>query len=269
MALLQISSERYLQTSDASLTVPDESSSLQCTSSGRCRRSGPVRSHHKASFVLAQAGEVDVGAEAGELSLRARRGLRAIVIGRSLYLYLPGTATPRGRPWVRATVGAAQAKTAFTDLFPFHGDQRGQPSLGGTGPYAGLIDLFAGAPGGVKSVGQVVVQGQPTSEFEATVAPHASPELGNPQTSLIAERPGARETVQAYVSESGLPLRVVVTIVAGADQAVQTTEILGVNVPVDIKPPPPRRTISAARFRASTSSRRRVSATLAAPKSKQ
>ena len=55
--------------------------------------------------------------------------------------------------------------------------------------------------------------------------------------------------MQAYISESGQPLRVVATIVAGADQAAQTTDILGINVPVDIKSPPPRRTISAARFR--------------------
>ncbi|MHB8233348.1 MAG: hypothetical protein ACYDHT_01710, partial [Solirubrobacteraceae bacterium] len=230
-------------------TVPVESSSSQCTSSGKCHHSGPVRSHRKASFVSVQTGEVDVGAKAAQLSLRARGGLRAIVIGRVLYLYLPGTAAPRGRPWVRATVGAAQAEKAFAHLFPFHGDQGGRPSLGGVGPYAGLIDLLAGASGAVKSVGPVVVLGQATSEFEATVAPSASAELGDPQASLIAERPGARETVQAYLTESGLPLRVVVTIAAGADKAAQTTDILGVNVPVHVTAPPARRTIGAARFR--------------------
>ncbi len=247
MAQLQVSSERYMRVSSSSVEISDETSSSECTSSGHCSGSGPAKSRHKTSFQSTQSGEVDVAAVAAELLLRARGGPRALVADSSLYLYLPGIA-PRGRPWVRQKLSAARAKVAFTGLFPFHGDERGRPSLGGTGPYAGLIDLLAGASGAVKSLGQVVVQGQATSEFEATVAPSASAELGNPQVSLIAERPGARETVQAYINESGLPLRVVVTIAAGADKAAQTTDVLGVNVPVHVTPPPARRTIGAARF---------------------
>jgi hypothetical protein len=248
MRLLQISSERYQRVSNASLEISEEMSSSHCSPSGRCRHSGPVKRQRKTPFTSTQTGEIDIAAMASELSLRTRGTPRLLVADSSVYLYLPGIA-PRARPWVREKLSPARAKVLFAGLFPFHGDERGQPSLGGTGPYAGLIDLFAGALGGVRSVGQAVVSGQPTSEFEAAVAPSATAELGSPQVSLIVERPSARETVQAFISESGLPLRVVVTIAAGEDKAAQTTDILGVNVPVHIAPPPARRTIGAARFR--------------------
>ncbi len=250
MAQLQITSERYLRVSSASVTVTEESSSSHCSSPGPCHARGPRRqvTHRKASFVTAQTGELDVAAQAGELSLRARTGLRVLVAGSAFYLYLPGTATPAGRPWVRTHLSAARAKAAFTALFPFHGDERAGASLGGGGPYAGLIDLLASASGGVRAAGSTVVQGQATREFDASVAPSRTSEPGSPYASQIVQRPGATEAVQAFIAESGLPLRVIVTVAAATDRVSQTTEIVAVNTQVHVTAPPARRTISARDF---------------------
>ena len=278
MAQLHVESERYSREVSALLSVTEESSSSSCQSSSPCPPGRPFRrvTHRKAPFTLTQTGEVDVVAKAASLSLGegTKQAPLLVETGSSAYTYLPGTATPRGRPWVREVLAGAKAQALFSTLFPFHGREPGVASHGATGPYAGLIDLLASAVGGIRTVGGAVVNGQPTTEFVTSLVPSPAAD----RTPLIPLPPSAMATatekLQVFLAESGLPLRVIVTLAVGSGHVSAATDILAVNIPVHVKPPPIRRTISAARFR-KLSRERNVSSSsgsihaAAPPKSKQ
>jgi hypothetical protein len=254
MEQLQITSERYSRKVSALLSVTEEeSSSSSCQGSTPCQLNKPVRrvTHRKTRFTLTQTGEVDVAAKAANLSLGdgTKQAPLLVETGSFAYTYLPGTATPRGRPWVREVLDSAQAHALFSTLFPFHGREPGVASHGATGPYAGLIDLLASAHGGVSTVGGTVVNGQPTTEFVASVVPNPDADRTAPIPLPPSATATATEKLQVFLAGSGLPLRVIATLAAGGTHVSTTTDILAVNVPVHVKPPPIRRTISAARFR--------------------
>ena len=54
--------------------------------------------------------------------------------------------------------------------------------------------------------------------------------------------------LEVFITESGLPVRVVGSLTTSDLTSAQTTEILAVNVPVDIKRPPARKTIGQAQL---------------------
>jgi hypothetical protein len=163
----------------------------------------------------------------------------AIVVGSSTYEYTPkGAIRVCGRPWVKR-----QPVLSVEGLFPYHGSG-GEVSLGGTGGYAGLINLLATAVGGVSTVGVVNVAGQPTTEFTARVRPQllANPASGEEPTGAGEQSP---TTLSVFISGSGLPVQVVEATGSGHSEIATTTRILAVNVPISVKPPAARETISA------------------------
>jgi hypothetical protein len=230
MAQLQVSSERYL-----TLTRGRIVTSITLHVSG-----GKAHSHvHRTQVDTRQLGEVSLAPAEGELFGGAHlTEPQVIAVGSTLYVREAELASRDcGRPWTRSPSGVGAA-----GLFPFHG-AASELSLGGSGSYAGLINLLATATGSVDTDGPVTVEGQPTTEFTAQVEPLLLVGGLTPKQEAAVRKHRLPVTLSVFIAESGLPLRVVSEFGAGASQIVETTEILAVNVPVAVKAPPSRRTI--------------------------
>ncbi len=163
--------------------------------------------------------------------------LSSIAVGSKAYVYLPSRKR-KGRPWLRFDGFSAAT------LFPFHG--QGEPAVevdaGGTGTYAELIDLLATANGAVTIAGSAVVDGQQTTELKATVRPLALIRGTTPK-----EGGELVEQLEAFVTEAGLPVRVIRSERLAGISVSETTDVLAVNVPVVVKAPPARKTIAGAK----------------------
>jgi hypothetical protein len=235
MAQLNITSERFLRLERGNtVTVINTGSS----SNGRVH----TRVKH-ASVNTEELGEISLSPAVGELFGGADlTEPQAIAAGSTLYTRVPKRARlDCGRPWVRLQGGAAGLP------LPFHGSSR-EVNMGGIGPYAGLINLLATATGPVSTVGPAVVEGQATTEFTANVDPLLLIEGVTPKEHVAIERHVLSVTLGVFIAESGLPLRVVTQIGVGSSRLTQTVEILAVDIPVSVKPPPARQTIGEQQF---------------------
>ena len=186
-------------------------------------------------------GEASLSPLVGKLYKHGDSGqLGSIGIGTTLYTYSPSIAhEDGGRPWVRLKGVSAAG------LFPFHGGgaARVEVKAGGTGSYAELIDLLATADGNVSIVGPATVDAQPTTELAAAVKPLAL--IKGTSQKDVQELP---EELKLYVTEAGLPLRVVRTATLGPIAISDTTDVIAENQPVSVKAPPARKTIGEAKF---------------------
>jgi hypothetical protein len=239
MEQLKVSSERYTQTTHSTYTVTRERRGGHGKRIGkRTTKSLDVDELGEASLMPAR-GQVFGGAP-------GKRKPLLIAVGATLYARL-GTALRggRGRPWVRLhNTGATNVGV----LFPYHG-QPDEVSLGGSGAYAGLINLLATAVDPIGVSENVVVDGQATTEFMATVEPLRLVK-GIPAKLLNSlRRKLPPEQLEVFITEAGLPVRVVLSEQmsasphAGASTMSRTTDILAVNIPVAVKRPPARLTI--------------------------
>lgn len=238
MAQLQVVSERFSINGTITGTSEETSASGKCRPSQPCRvtrHTRVKRTRHRVD--ISQRGEVNLAEDAVALFSGGRRVL--IAVGSALYLYAPGR-TPRGRsrPWVRQTIPGVAGTPLAALLMPFHGPRPGEVSLGGSGPYAGLIDLLATAAGPIVAKGPATVAGQPTVQFSATVRPSLLVTALPPHELARLREVTPSQQIRVYLTESGLPLRVVAT----GRRVVTSIEIVSVNGPVDVKAPPPGRT---------------------------
>jgi hypothetical protein len=224
---LPVTSERYTVRTHASGTktvkLPD----------GRRRRVSR-------SLSTSVTGEASLAPLAAKLYKKGSSGqLSSVAIGSKVYVYSPSR-KHKGRPWLLlAGVSAAT-------LFPFHGQDNPaiEMNAGGTGTYAELVDLLATANGAVTVVGSAVVDGQQTTELKATVRPFALI-----QGASSKESGELTEQLEAFVTETGLPVRVVRSEHIEGVSLSETTDVLAVNVPVTVKPPPADKTIGEARLK--------------------
>jgi hypothetical protein len=243
---LQINSERYSETIRG--TALTQSVELK-TSTKQIRKHehGKRISHRKlVAVTIAEFGEVSLSPDQGEVlaGATASRPIE-ITIGSTIYFYLPTIARrDGGRPWVRfSTAGAASTGASF----PYHG-QSAEVNAGGKGTYAGLINLLATAGGAVRMIGPVMVNGQQTTEFTAPVEPFTLVRGLSPRQLASLKKHVPAEALDVFLAESGLPVRVIRSIGMGAHAISETTDILSVNIPVHVKRPAARRTISEARL---------------------
>jgi hypothetical protein len=162
---------------------------------------------------------------------------RELTIGRTTYTYVPAFAKfDGGRPWVSQSFGGA----------------RREPSTGPTAnsiqqQFAGLMKLINGARS-ITEVGAQNVDGQAVTEFTATVDAKAaaSAELG--QFGDIKQAGSASAELQLAFASDGLPVR---SHIQASTDGVETTfqeDIDAINVPVVVRRPPARLTISQARL---------------------
>jgi hypothetical protein len=169
-----------------------------------------------------------------------------IWIGSTSYLY-EGSGRARSRhSWIRFHgVGSAEAIPSL----PFRGGGSMEVNAGGSGSYAGLINLLATTTGPVSVAGPVNVDGQQTTEFTAAVDQFRLIKgISATELAAIRAHPSATQTLEVFITEAGVPIRVVSITGVGATAIPQTTDILAINAPVTIKPPPARETISASRL---------------------
>jgi hypothetical protein len=219
IAAAQVNSERYVVTNHAIGTEPKKVHGRRHTVTVRTA----TFTHGEASL----SPLVGVSLQQGSLG-----PVRFIWIGSSVYVNGPELNGQHSGLWVKT-------KGVGTDgLFPFHeSGASGEVNAGGTGPYAGLLDLLATAPaGGISIAGQAVVAGQQTTEILAQVSPIALVD-GAPVSARGEER------FEVFVTSAGVPVRVNSTEGSGENMVTQSTEVLAVNIPVSVKAPPKRNVI--------------------------
>jgi mono/diheme cytochrome c family protein len=236
MENLRVNSERYTQTIRGGAIIAVE---LKGKHGRRVKR-------RRRSLGVSELGEVSLSPAEGQVFAGADRSRPSLImIGATLYDYSPKIARQDGgRPWIRSR------SPGFADsdpLFPNHG-RSGEVNLGGTGAYAGLVNLLATALGPVATVGQATVDGQQTSEFAAVVEPLRLIKGLPPKMLKLLRRHRTAEKLEVFITEAGLPLRVRASIDTSSSSVSETTDILAVNAPVDVKRPPARRTIGQAEF---------------------
>lgn len=174
----------------------------------------------------------------------------AIEIGSNVYLYLSSLAKrDRGRPWVHFKSSGAGA----FELFPFHGESSTELNEGGSGPYAGLLNLLATTTGPVGVVGPETVDGQQATGFTARVEPLKLVKTKGLTRLVKALRAGRTDKLEVSITESGLPVRVSLTSSLRTSEfssnSTETTDVTSINVPFTVGPPPTGQTIGEARFK--------------------
>jgi hypothetical protein len=224
---LPVTSERYTVTTHASGTQT-------------IKLPGGKRRKVSRSTSTSATGEASLAPLAAKLYKKGSSGqLSSVAVGSKVYVYSPSR-KHKGRPWLLlAGVSAAT-------LFPFHGQDNPaiEMNAGGTGTYAELIDLLATANGAVTVGGSALVDGQQTTELKATVRPFALI-----QGTTSKESGELTEQLEAFVTETGLPVRVVRSERIEGISLSETTDVLAINVPVTVKPPPADKTIGEARLK--------------------
>jgi hypothetical protein len=225
MSQLQVNSERFSEVSRGEVTIAN-------------RSNGRVVGRVKRMSVGGQlVGEASLAPQESEIFRGARHTPVAIVIGSTIY-----TRDGHGRRrWLRRRDPPLARGFA---THPFQGAPE-EVDAGGTGPFAGLLNLLATATGPAVQGAPAVIEGQPTSEFSATVEPlRLVKGLTDEDVSRLRRHP-----VEVFLTEAGLPIRVVESIHTEEFDDLSTAQILAVNPPIDVKAPPARETSPAPRHR--------------------
>jgi hypothetical protein len=180
-------------------------------------------------------------------------------IGDTVYSYLPAAASlDGGRPWVRSRrkpppkpgTTAAQVVAVLDSLAP----TLAGPGEGSAGSFAKLIGYLNGAVS-IQEGGSVAVDGQQTTEFTASLsivkllAGELSPEQLAKLEQDISKKP-SEETVEleVFLAPSGLPVRTIGINGHRLEGFGLEEDILALEVPVVVHPPPARETIGQARL---------------------
>jgi hypothetical protein len=235
MRELQVNSERFSVITQGSVTVTNEANG---------KLVGPSR---HVSLDRSTQGEASLQPEEGEILSGNPSRPRGISIGSSTYIYEPDIAKYDGhRPWIRLDVSHG-VTAGEAPIFPYHGES-GEVKAAGTGSYAGLINLLGTVVGPVTVSGPVTVQGQTATEFTAMVEPLVLNGEIPPKELVLLRKHVPPTKLEVFITESGLPVRVVGSLATSDLVSEQTTEILAVNIPVDIKRPPVRKTIGQAQL---------------------
>ncbi|MHB8242563.1 MAG: hypothetical protein ACYDHN_11280 [Solirubrobacteraceae bacterium] len=236
MEQLQINSERFSEVSHGfALGSPNGSTS------------GKPEHVIRTSLNGSALGEASVSPAEGRLFIDGRRRPSLIAIGSVTYRYRgPGKHSPRRRPWVRSQ---SPHESPVAQLLSMHGGGPLEVDAGGTGPFAGLINLLTTAVGPVSVDGAVSVQGQPTTELTAAVEPRLLIKGITAEDIVGFNSDAPIETLHVFLTESGLPIRVVGFVQTQDLKTTTTVEILAVNIPVHVKPPPAGQIVAASKLR--------------------
>ncbi len=170
-------------------------------------------------------------------------------IGGITYTYKPQAAkTDGGRSWVRSekptsSSAIGESPTGF-----------GEISGGGTeGNFAKTLELLSSA-GSVQESGPAIVDDQPVTEFVAQIDPTKLAGLGKllsgPSLTKELQSTGpASSRLELFISPAGIPLRTRFTLQAGKTVVGFTSDVLALEVPVEVQAPPAREVIGEAELK--------------------
>jgi hypothetical protein len=221
------------------------------------------------SLILDGRGEVsDAPAEASfEVGILGSVIARKRTIGDTEWVYQQlARELDRGHPWVQRKRKRSEAKPV-SGLDPggvIEADTSGQE-----GTFSRLVEELNGAQTLVDS-GPVTVEDQRVSEFEASLNPapvvaeleeqaRAREPERQPLDALFPELPGGSSSspksyppptleLEAFIAPDGLPVRIRVTLTYAGTTVAARADILAIDVPVDVTPPPAGETISQQRL---------------------
>lgn len=181
---------------------------------------------------------------------------KQISIGRTLYTYTP-SAEPYdgGRPWVSSVKALVLKSSTSSPLSVISTLSEDQPTTS-TGFFQRLIEEINGASK-IQEVGPAVVDGQPVSEYTATVsiAKLIAARLSQKQidvakkNKLFKSIAKATLSLELFITSSGLPIRMIDIIGPRNEGIGVEQDILATDIPLTIHAPPPSKTIGQTRLR--------------------
>jgi hypothetical protein len=170
-------------------------------------------------------------------------GEESRLIGDTLYRHETSIAEyDGGRPWVRSTHSSLDGAIGVS---PTAVIGQGAPS---PGSFANLIEAV-NAGESFLEVGPTIVEGRQVTEFEMTLNPENV--FKSASKTMLQELSKQRPTavkLELYISPDGLPVRTVAAIEVEHQTISIMVDILALEVPVAVKPPPARQTIDEARL---------------------
>jgi hypothetical protein len=263
MALIHFNTLRFRLSSEVSISAGAFAGMLSGSSSGSSFGEGsplasssqaravasdvpPIQEGAKISFGAGGEGVASISPAAGEFEVKEGKPLiwERLVAGK-LYEYQPSnpTAHPH-RLWVSRNEPASnQLLGASSHL--------ADGALPGSQPdFSGLIALLGKAQR-FESSGPTTLAGQPVSGFTAVLSPADLITGGNVEQELkqLSKSGLSSASLEVLITAAGLPARVRLVFGSTLSSAAVTLELAGLEVPVNVQAPPPRKTITAARLR--------------------
>ena len=188
------------------------------------------------------SGEVSISPPAAVVTANVLgKSLTIRLVGETIYVEIPSLAArDGGRPWVK------EHKRSAGKLFG------SGPGLGvegsGKEPFKEEITLLRSSHD-VRSLGTSTVDGQPVTGFAGTVDAHTL-EQGQVPAKLRAKirRLHLKQTgaFEVFIAPTGLPVRTQLTLGIGGARVSVTADLLAINFPLVVQPPPAAETIDAA-----------------------
>ena len=165
------------------------------------------------------------------------------------YTYQPQAAkTDGGRSWVRSE------KPTSSSAIGEGPTGLGEVTGGGTeGDFAKTLELLNSAQA-VQESGPAIVDDQPVTEFVAQIDPTKlagwSKLLSSPSLAKELQSAGPPSSrLELFISPAGIPLRTRFNLQAGGTVTGFTTDVLALEVPVDVQAPPAHEVIGEARLK--------------------
>jgi hypothetical protein len=206
----------------------------------------PIQEGAKITFSAGGEGVASISPVAGEFEIKEGKPITwERLVGGKLYQYQPSNPTHHPhRRWVSREEPASYQLLGSSSHFA-------EGALPGTGGgFAGLIALLGKAQR-FESSGPATLAGQPVTGFTAILSPADLLSGGNVEKELkeLTKSGVTTASLEVLITPAGLPLRVRLVLGGAISSVAIAGEILGLEVPVTVTPPPPRQTITAARLR--------------------
>lgn len=195
--------------------------------------------------VLSASGEVSLAPQEASMQV-SFLGLKSNVrlIGATLYVEEPFLKRlDGGRPWVEQ-----RNQTLHKAL----GEGPSAPGGLGSGSsgYGGLVQTINTARG-IRALGAATIDAQATTEFNVSVDLTRLTTFSAHQRHTLANVLKPIATLELFIAEDGLPVRTRTVLHARHDKGelITQSDILAINIPVTVQPPPAAQTISEARLK--------------------
>jgi hypothetical protein len=205
----------------------------------------PIREGLTVTFGAGGEGVAGLSPPAGEFTIKEGKTLEQVrLVGGKLYEFRPtAVAIDGSRPWVSRKVGASYQLLSASSHFA-------EGVLPGSqGNYTGLIALIAKAQQ-VEAAGPTTLGGQGVSAFTASISPAnlLSGPKATKQLEALTKEGITTASLETLITPAGLPARVKIVLGGAHGSIAFVVDVQGLEVPVSVKAPPRRKTITASRL---------------------